>query len=82
LLSLVFAPHILCSYLPTHTSKEVVVIFGSLTTVDPGNVHDTLKSCIKDRIQISVVALAAEMKICRDFCHDTGGRQSIGPSSI
>ena len=65
----------LCSYLPTHSSKEVVVIFGSLTTVDPGNVHDTLKSCINDRIQISVVALAAEMKICRDFCHDTGGRQ-------
>ena len=64
----------LCSYLPTHSSKEVVMIFGSLTTVDPGDIHDTLKSCIKDRIQISVVALAAEMKICRDVCHDTGGR--------
>ena len=67
------------SYLPTHSSKEVVILFGSLTTVDPGNVHDTLKGCIKDGIQISVVALAAEMKICRDFCHDTGGRQSIRP---
>ena len=61
------------SHLPTHSSREVVVIYGSLTTCDPGNIHDTLDECVKDRIRISIVALAAEMKICRDLCEKTGG---------
>lgn len=62
-----------CSHLPAHSSREIVIIFGSLTTVDPGNIHDTLDACIKDKIRISVVALAAEMKICRNLCDRTGG---------
>ncbi|KAI5120985.1 hypothetical protein M0805_006657 [Coniferiporia weirii] len=61
------------SHLPTHSSREIIIIYGSLTTVDPGNIHDTLDTCVKDRIRISVVALAAEMKICRDMCDKTGG---------
>ncbi|KAG8858686.1 hypothetical protein FRB91_009378 [Serendipita sp. 411] len=61
------------SHLPTHSSREVLIIFGSLTTCDPGNIHDTLRRCIEDKIRVSVVALAAEMKICRDFCTETGG---------
>ncbi|KAI0256135.1 TFIIH basal transcription factor complex subunit SSL1 [Lactifluus subvellereus] len=61
------------SHLPTHSSREILIIFGSLTTVDPGNVYETLTSCIKDRIRISLVALAAEMKICRELCDKTGG---------
>ena len=63
----------LYSHLPTHSSREILIIFGSLTTCDPGNIHDTLDACVKDRIRISVVALAAEMKICRELCDKTGG---------
>ncbi|KAH8078068.1 Ssl1-like-domain-containing protein [Cristinia sonorae] len=65
------------SHLPTHSSREIVIIFGSLTTCDPGNIHDTLDECIKDKIRISVVALAAEMKICRDLCDKTGGQFGV-----
>ncbi|TFY54503.1 hypothetical protein EVJ58_g8824 [Rhodofomes roseus] len=61
------------SHLPTHSSREILIIFGSLTTCDPGNIHETLAECVKDRIRISVVALAAEMKICRELCDKTGG---------
>ena len=61
------------SHLPTHSSREILIIFGSLTTVDPGNIYETLSSCVKDRIRISLVALAAEMKICRELCDKTGG---------
>ena len=61
------------SHLPTHSSREILIIYGSLTTVDPSNIHDTLDSCVKDKVRISVVALAAEMKICRDLCDKTGG---------
>lgn len=72
----------LVSHLPTHSSREILIVFGSLTTVDPGNVYETLSSCIKDRIRISLVALAAEMKICRELCDRTGGTRSLSyPSS-
>jgi transcription initiation factor TFIIH subunit 2 len=37
------------AHLPTHGSREVVVIFGSLTTCDPGNIHDTIDALAKDR---------------------------------
>jgi transcription initiation factor TFIIH subunit 2 len=63
----------LLSHLPTHSSREILIIFGSLTTCDPGNIHETLGDCVKNKIRISVVALAAEMKICRDLCDKTGG---------
>lgn len=62
------------SHLPTHSSREIIILFGSLTTCDPGNIHDTLNDCVKNKIRISVVALAAEMKICRELCDKTGGR--------
>lgn len=65
--------------MPTHSSREILVISGSLTTVDPGNIYETLASCVKDRIRISLVALAAEMKICRELCDKTGGAPSIPP---
>ncbi|KZT72130.1 TFIIH basal transcription factor complex, subunit SSL1 [Daedalea quercina L-15889] len=65
------------SHLPTHSSREIIIIFGSLTTCDPGNIHDTLAECVKDRIRVSVVALAAEMKICRELCDKTGGQFGV-----
>ncbi|KIK67342.1 hypothetical protein GYMLUDRAFT_155763 [Collybiopsis luxurians FD-317 M1] len=65
------------NHLPTHSSREILIIFGSLTTCDPGNIHDTLDECVKNKIRISIVALAAEMKICRDLCDKTGGQFGV-----
>jgi len=65
------------SHLPTHSSREILIIFGSLTTCDPGNIHETLESCIRDKIRISIVALAAEMKICRELSEKTGGQFGV-----
>ncbi|KZP18744.1 TFIIH basal transcription factor complex, subunit SSL1 [Athelia psychrophila] len=65
------------SHLPTHSSREILIIFGSLTTCDPGNIHETLDACVQNQIRISVVALAAEMKICRELCDKTGGQFGV-----
>ncbi|KAF8893825.1 Ssl1-like-domain-containing protein [Infundibulicybe gibba] len=65
------------NHLPTHSSREIIIIFGSLTTCDPGNIHETLTACVKHKIRISVVALAAEMKICRELCTKTGGQFGV-----
>ncbi|KAL0956501.1 hypothetical protein HGRIS_002645 [Hohenbuehelia grisea] len=65
------------SHLPAHSSREILILFGSLTTCDPGNIHDTLDACAQSKTRISVVALAAEMKICRDLCDKTGGQFGV-----
>ncbi|TFK97286.1 Ssl1-like-domain-containing protein [Pterulicium gracile] len=65
------------SHLPSHASREILILFGSLTTVDPGNIHDTIDACAKAKIRISVVALAAEMKVCREMCERTSGQFGV-----
>ncbi len=32
-------------HVPNHASKEVVVVMGSLTSCDPGNIFDTIQVC-------------------------------------
>lgn len=79
-----FLLKVLFSHLPTHSSREIITIFGSLTTCDPGNIHETLNACVQNKIRISIVALAAEMKICRELCDKTAGRlsSSIKPPKL
>lgn len=31
--------------MPGHTSREILVIFSSLTTCDPSNIYDIIKVC-------------------------------------
>jgi transcription initiation factor TFIIH subunit 2 len=69
-------------HLPAHASREVLVLTGALSTVDPGNIADTLDACVADKIRISVLALAAEMKICREMATRTGGpRRPLPPDA-
>jgi transcription initiation factor TFIIH subunit 2 len=60
-------------HLPPHGSREVIIIMGSLTTCDPGNVHETIEATVKDRIRVNIIGLSAEMKICKDICTSTKG---------
>jgi transcription initiation factor TFIIH subunit 2 len=59
----------LCSHLPPHGSREVLVIFGSLTTCDPGNIHSTIDACVKAR---SVALLPAYRTPRMRFCAGCG----------
>lgn len=58
---------------PSHGTREVLIILGALLTSDPGDIHDTIKSCIKDRIRVSIIGLAAQMHICAEICSKTNG---------
>ncbi|TIB69023.1 TFIIH basal transcription factor complex, subunit SSL1 [Wallemia mellicola] len=65
------------AHLPTHASREIVVVFGSLTTCDPGNIHDTLRALIRDKIRVNIISLAAEVRILREVAEKTGGTFSV-----
>lgn len=56
---------------PSHGTREVVIILGALLTSDPGDIHDTIKACIKDRVRVSIIGLAAQMHICAEICRKT-----------
>ncbi|KAK5163615.1 uncharacterized protein LTR77_010564 [Saxophila tyrrhenica] len=56
---------------PSHGTREVVIVLGALLSSDPGDIHDTIKSCIKDRIRVSIIGLAAQMHICAEICRKT-----------
>ncbi|KDE04683.1 hypothetical protein MVLG_04907 [Microbotryum lychnidis-dioicae p1A1 Lamole] len=70
------------SHLPPHGSREVIIILGSLTTCDPGNIHTTIKDVEKDRIRVNIIGLAAEMKICRDIATRTKGTYNVARDDL
>ncbi|XP_063384080.1 general transcription factor IIH subunit 2 [Cydia fagiglandana] len=63
--------------LPGHASRELLVLFASLTTCDPGDITTTIQSLKTDGIRCSVIGLAAEVRICKKLCQDTGGEYGV-----
>lgn len=64
-------------HMPNHTSKEVLVIMGSLTTCDPGDIHSTIQSLASYNIRCSVIGLSAEVKVCKTLVTETKGTYDI-----
>ncbi|RAO67117.1 uncharacterized protein BHQ10_003129 [Talaromyces amestolkiae] len=58
---------------PSHGTREVLIVFGSLLSSDPGDIHQTLKSLVADKIRVGIVGLAAQVAICRELCAKTNG---------
>jgi transcription initiation factor TFIIH subunit 2 len=50
---------------PSHGTREVLIILGATYTVDPGDIHDTIKALVSAHIICTVVGLSAEVAICR-----------------
>ncbi|XP_035697454.1 general transcription factor IIH subunit 2-like [Branchiostoma floridae] len=64
-------------HMPTHTSREVLIIMGSLTTCDPGDINITMKMVKDLNIRCSVIGLAAEVQVCKKLCNMTNGTYGI-----
>uniref|UniRef100_T1JJK0 General transcription factor IIH subunit n=1 Tax=Strigamia maritima TaxID=126957 RepID=T1JJK0_STRMM len=60
-------------HLPSHVSREVVIIFGSLTTCDPGNIFTVIDLLKQTNVRCSVIGLSAELRICKYICQETKG---------
>ncbi|PYH42794.1 TFIIH/NER complex subunit SSL1 [Aspergillus saccharolyticus JOP 1030-1] len=56
---------------PTHGTREVLVIFGSLLSSDPGDIHQTIATLVNEKIRVGIVGLAAQVAICRELCTRT-----------
>ena len=52
---------------------QVLVIMGSLTTCDPGDIQTTITTLSQNAVKCSVIGLAAEVSICKMLCNKTSG---------
>ncbi|KAI8388121.1 Ssl1-like-domain-containing protein [Radiomyces spectabilis] len=62
---------------PSHGSKEILLIFGALTTCDPTDIYDTIDLLQKEMIRVNIVGLAAEVQICRVLSQKTKGSYGV-----
>jgi len=61
---------------PSHGTSEVIVVFGSLFSLDPGDIHTTIKACVRDGMRISIIGMAARLKICTEIVTRTNAGDS------
>jgi transcription initiation factor TFIIH subunit 2 len=65
---------------PKHGTREVLIILGALLSNDPGDIHQTIAACVKDRIRVSVIGMLARLKVCQDIVSRTNGADESGYS--
>lgn len=58
---------------PSHASREIVVLMGGLTTCDPSDITQTISQLKADGVRCSLISLSAEIRICRVLATETGG---------
>jgi transcription initiation factor TFIIH subunit 2 len=56
---------------PSHGTREVIIVFGSLLSLDPGDIHQTIKACVRDRIRVSIIGMSGRLKICTEIVSRT-----------
>lgn len=63
--------------LPSHASREILIITASLTTCDPGNIEHTIEDVHKNSIRVCVIGLCAELHVYRSVSRRTGGTYHV-----
>jgi len=63
--------------IPPYGSREILVLLSAITTVDPGDIHQTINACKASHITCSTIALAAEMYVATLLATTTGGSHSV-----
>ncbi|XP_063051164.1 general transcription factor IIH subunit 2 [Engraulis encrasicolus] len=64
-------------HMPGHTSREVLIIMSSLTTCDPANIYELIKTLKELKIRVSVIGLSAEVRVCTFITRETGGTYNV-----
>jgi len=72
--SLDLACDLVQSNVPAYGRKEVLVVFSSLTSCDPGNIYDTIDKVTQMGIRASVISLTAAVFVLERLCSLTGGQ--------
>lgn len=63
--------------IPLYGSREVLVVMGSLSSCDPGDIYQSLDRLRAARVRVSFVSLAAEMHVSRHIANETSGTYAV-----
>jgi len=66
--------------MPVQGCKEILVIMGSLNTVDPGDIFDTFENLQRHNTRCSVISLSAEVYVCKELTNRTNGVYGVALS--
>lgn len=50
---------------PQYTTREILIVFGSIKTCDPGNIFATIKRLKKHHITVDAISLSSELYILK-----------------
>ncbi|XP_059193139.1 general transcription factor IIH subunit 2 [Centropristis striata] len=64
-------------HMPGHTSREILIILSSLTTCDPANICELIKTLKSLKVRVSVIGLSAEVRVCTVLTRETGGSYHV-----
>ncbi|XP_008334087.1 general transcription factor IIH subunit 2 isoform X2 [Cynoglossus semilaevis] len=64
-------------HMPGHTSREILIVLSSLTTCDPANIYELIKTLKTLKIRVSVIGLSAEVRVCTVLTRETGGLYNV-----
>lgn len=56
---------------PAHCTKEVLIVFGALSSTDPGDIHQSIASLVQEAIRVKVIGLSAQVAICKELVKAT-----------
>lgn len=67
---------------PNHASREILVVLGSLTTCDPGDLFHVIDELKQENIRVSHISLSAEIYMCKLICKETLGTFSAATDDV
>lgn len=56
---------------PSHTTREVLILFGSLLSSDPDDIHTTISELVSSHVSVQIIGLAAQVAICHTIATRT-----------
>lgn len=59
--------------IPPYGSRELIVLLSALSTVDPGDLLESITACAASHITASVISVSAEMYVASLLASSTGG---------
>jgi transcription initiation factor TFIIH subunit 2 len=63
---------------PSHGTREVIIILGALLTLDPGDISNTIRSCIRDHVRVSIIGMSARLRVCHEIVSRTNAGDDSG----
>mmetsp|Transcript_9063 Transcript_9063/g.17352 ORF Transcript_9063/g.17352 Transcript_9063/m.17352 type:complete len:455 (+) Transcript_9063:44-1408(+) len=62
---------------PPHGRREVLVLMGSIATVDAGDIHTECKDLEENNVRVSFISLSAEVFACKRISQSTQGTYTV-----